>query len=202
LFDWLVLHGTTFLSDLKSLSSELKIKSIHTHKQFFIFAPMRKGSVVFILFLAVSLIALGKEILSGKVIKVTDGDTITILNADLKQIKIRLHGIDTPEEKQDFGTRAKQFTSTLAFGKTVSVKVLNKDRYGRSVGMVFLPDGRSLNKELLRAGLAWHFKQYDKSTEFANLELAARTKKIGVWSMRNAIAPWEFRKMKRGKGKR
>ena len=162
---------------------------------------MRKGSVAFILFLAVSLIALGKEILNGRVIKVTDGDTITILNADLKQIKIRLHGIDTPEEKQDFGTKAKQFTSALAFGKTVSVNVLNKDRYGRSVGIVFLPDGRSLNKELLKAGLAWHFKQYDKSTEFANLELSARTKKLGVWSMGNAIAPWEFRKMKRGKRK-
>ena len=160
---------------------------------------MRKRSVVIILFLTVGSIALGKEILKGRVIKVADGDTITILSGDLKQIKVRLHGVDCPEQKQDFGSRARQFTSALVFGKTVTVKVLNKDRYGRSIGIVILPDGRNLNEELLKAGLAWHFKRYDKGREFADLELTARKKKLGIWSMKNAIAPWEFRRIRKKK---
>ncbi len=96
---------------------------------------------------------------TGKVVGVSDGDTITVLHNG-KGERIRLHGIDCPEKRQAFGKRAKQFTSKLVFGKTVTVQFVDRDRYGRTVGVVLLPDGRSLNHELVRAGLAWMYRRY------------------------------------------
>ena len=90
---------------------------------------------------------------TGRVVGVSDGDTITVLHQG-KPERIRLHGIDCPEKRQAFGNRAKQFTSTLVFSKTVTVQAVDRDRYGRTVGEVLLPDGRSLNRELVRAGFA------------------------------------------------
>ena len=90
---------------------------------------------------------------TGKVVRVSDGDTITVMHNG-KGERIRLHGIDCPEKRQAFGKRAKQFTSKLVFGKTVTVQVMDRDRYGRTVGEVLLPAGRSLNRELVRAGFA------------------------------------------------
>jgi len=77
------------------------------------------------------------------------------------------------------------------------VEVKDIDRYGRTVGIVILPDSTNLNKKLLKAGLAWHYKYFDKSNDFANAEAEARAKKIGVWSLKNPIAPWDFRRAKR-----
>lgn len=119
---------------------------------------------------------------------------MTILTKNNSQVKVRLYGIDCPERHQDFGTRAKLFTSDLSFGKTVEIRVINKDRYGRTVGKVILPDGKMLNKELLRMGLAWHYKQFDNSAEFAGLEQKARQNKKGLWSIKNPVAPWDFRR--------
>ncbi|MEJ6982402.1 thermonuclease family protein [Pedobacter sp. P351] len=124
-------------------------------------------------FLCISFIAFASEILTGKVVAVADGDTITILNSNFQQVKIRLHGIDCPEKSQDFGQKA---TSDLCYGKTVEVQALDTDRYGRTIGLVKLPDGKVLNKELLKAGLAWHYKHYDKSADFASLEETAKKK--------------------------
>jgi len=139
-------------------------------------------------------ISIAQQIVSGKVVKVADGDTITILTADFTQIKVRLHGIDCPERNQDFGNKAKQFTTVQCIGKVVIVKVTDTDRYGRSIGVVALPNGTTLNKELLKAGLAWHYKHYDQSKEYSDLETLARNQKIGIWSIPNAIAPWDFRR--------
>ena len=90
---------------------------------------------------------------------VSDGDTITVLR-DRTQVRIRLYGVDCPETGQDFGSRAKQFTSELAFGKIVKVVPRATDRYGRIVADVVLPDGRVLNDELIKAGLAWWYRQH------------------------------------------
>jgi endonuclease YncB( thermonuclease family) len=110
-------------------------------------------------------------------------------------VKVRLHGIDTPESKQAFGTRARQFTSELAFNQLVTVLVRDTDRYGRLVGEVILPDGRSLNQELVRAGYAWWYKQYaPKDTMLEQLEAEARQAKSGLWADPHPIAPWEWRK--------
>lgn len=135
--------------------------------------------------------------ITGKVVGISDGDTFTILTTNKEQIKIRLYGVDCPESKQDFGTKAKQFTSSLCFGKTVIANIKNNDRYGRKIAFVILPNGRNLNKELLIAGMAWHYKHYDKSTELASLEAMARQKKVGVWSAKNPVAPWEYRQNKK-----
>ncbi len=90
---------------------------------------------------------------TGRVMGVSDGDTITVLHKG-KGERIRLHGIDCPEKRQAFGKRAKQFTSNLVFAKTVTVQILDRDRYGHTVGEVLLADGRSLNRELVRTGFA------------------------------------------------
>jgi endonuclease YncB( thermonuclease family) len=94
------------------------------------------------------------EQFTGKVVGILDGDTIRVLRGG-KAVKVRLHGVDTPEKAQAFGTQARKFTSDLAFQRDVTVQIRATDRYGRLVGDVLLPDGRSLNQELVRAGLAW-----------------------------------------------
>src|SRR5206468_6700975 len=97
----------------------------------------------------------------GRVVGVADGDTITVLH-DGRPEKLRLYGIDAPEKRQAFGQRAKEFTAGLAFGTTVTVRVRDHDRYRRTVAEVVLPDGRSLNQELVRAGYAWWYRRYSK----------------------------------------
>ena len=136
------------------------------------------------------------EMVSGKVISVKDGDTIEILYQN-QALRIRLYGVDAPEKDQDFGQKAKMFTSQLAFSKIVKADIKNKDMYGRSVAEVFLPNGKSLNKELVKNGFAWHYKEYSKDEDLANLEIEAQNKKAGLWSSKNPQAPWEFRKEKK-----
>lgn len=111
-----------------------------------------------------------------------------------KQTRVRLYGIDCPESGQDFSNVAKKFTADKCFRKVVRVEVRDIDRYGRTVGMVILPDSSVLNKELLGAGLAWHYKYFDKSVELAELENEAKAAKRGLWSMKNPIAPWDYRR--------
>ena len=143
--------------------------------------------------------SLSAEIIQGKVIAVKDGDTIEILFKG-KPERIRLYAVDCPEKNQDFGSKARQFTSELVFNKTVKADVINKDMYGRSVAEVFLPDGRSLNRELIKNGFAWHYKEYSKDESLTQLENEAREQNKGLWTDKNAQAPWEFRKeQKNGK---
>jgi endonuclease YncB( thermonuclease family) len=131
----------------------------------------------------------------GKVIGVHDGDTFTLLDENHVQYKIRLHGIDCPELKQAYGKAAKQFASDLIFGRDLYVETTSKDRYGRWIGIVKLPGNTSLNEELLKAGLAWHYTKYDQNPIWAKWEIEARKNKIGLWQESNQIAPWTYRKM-------
>jgi micrococcal nuclease len=135
------------------------------------------------------------ETITGKVVSVSDGDTITILDASKKQYKIRFEHIDAPEKKQPFGEKSKQFVSKLIFGKTVKVKTSIKGRYGRYIGSIYL-DEVNINLEVVKAGLAWHYKRYSKDKTFAAAESLARKKKAGLWIDANPIAPWEFRRNK------
>ena len=134
----------------------------------------------------------GREPFAARVVGVSDGDTITVL-AGTTQVKIRLNGIDCPEKGQPFGARAKQLTSELAFGKSVTVRPSGADRYGRTLGDVLLPDGRVLNHELVAAGMAWHYTRYSKDETLARLERQARAAGLGIWSEARPVAPWEFR---------
>jgi endonuclease YncB( thermonuclease family) len=131
---------------------------------------------------------------TGKVVGITDGDTIRVLHNGAAE-RIRLWGIDCPETKQAFGTRAKQFTGDLAFGQTVIVRVKDIDRYKRTVAEIVLPDGRNLNREIVRAGFAWWYQQYAKhDTALRDLENEARRARRGLWADPKPVAPWEWRK--------
>src|SRR5690606_18221182 len=116
--------------------------------------------------------------ITGKVVAVADGDTFTLLVYGNRQQKIRLHGIDCPEKRQDFGQVATDFTSKQVFGKTITVKPTDTDRYGRTIAIVLLPDQISLNELLLKNGLAWHYTQYDKNPQWKKLEQIARKNKV------------------------
>jgi endonuclease YncB( thermonuclease family) len=127
---------------------------------------------------------------AARVVGISDGDTITVLTPDKAQHRIRLHGIDAPEAGQDFGGRAKQAASALAFGKTVTIKTRDTDRYGRTVAEVILPDGRSLNREMVRQGMAWRYRKYAPAdTELARLESEAKAARRGLWSQPNPVPP-------------
>lgn len=138
------------------------------------------------------------QTITGKVTGVSDGDTIKVLTADKKEVKIRFDGVDCPETGQPFGSTAKQFTSKAVFGKSVEVKVKDTDRYGRTVGVVIV-DGRNLNQSLVKSGMAWWYRKYAPSdATLKQLEFEARQAKIGVWSEpKTAIAPWDWRRGKR-----
>ena len=153
---------------------------------------MRHLFIAFLLFIAFPSFCQ----LSGKVVAISDGDTFTLLTASKKQVKIRLHGIDCPESKQEFGNVAKKFLSDLIFNKTVSVKEKNIDRYGRTIGIVSI-GSVNVNEKLLSAGLAWHYRKYDKNKQWDVLEEQARRNKKGLWINSNAIAPWVYRQSKR-----
>jgi micrococcal nuclease len=134
---------------------------------------------------------------SGRVVGVSDGDTIGVMH-DGRAEQVRLWGIDCPEKGQPFGARARQFTGDLAFGKDVKVIVHDVDRYSRTVGEVILPDGRNLNRELVRAGLAWWYRQYARSDrELRRLETDARADRRGLWADAHPVPPWEWRRVRR-----
>lgn len=151
---------------------------------------MKKSVAVILFFLFLPAIAYSW---TGKCVSVTDGDTIKVMHEG-KAERIRLYGIDCPEKKQPFGTKAKQFTGNLAFSKIVDVEPLEKDRYGRTIAWVYA-NNVCLNKELLKAGLAWHYKKYSNDADLAKTENTARAKKVGLWSIPSSIPPWEWRKM-------
>ena len=136
------------------------------------------------------------ETLEGKVIKIADGDTLTLLTPSNQQVKIRLAGIDTPEKKQPFGNKAKQALSNLAFQKQALVEIAAKDRYGRTIGVVFV-DGLNVNAELVKQGMAWVYRKYTDDERLYVLESEAKQAKRGLWLDKNPIPPWEWRRGKR-----
>lgn len=130
---------------------------------------------------------------NGKVIKVVDGDTYDVLTSDFKTIRIRMNGIDAPEKKQAFGTRSKDYLSSLCFGKMVKIVPINYDRNKRLIADSFTDRGSNLSREMLRAGYAWHFKKYSKDKKMSEDENHARKNRAGLWVDNEPIAPWVFR---------
>ena len=134
-----------------------------------------------------------------EVIGVKDGDTIVLL-IDGAAKTVRLSHIDCPEKKQPFGNRAKQFVSDMCFGKNVAIESDGKaDRDGRLIAEILLEEGINLNKEIVKAGLAWHYKKFSTDSEYADLEIAAQKAQLGLWIDENPIAPWEWRKISKKK---
>ena len=162
----------------------------------------RHHRIRLLLVLAIFLLAsvsLAAEPYQAKVVGIIDGDTITVLH-DRTQTKIRLYGIDTPEKRQAFGNRAKQFTSDQVFGKTVKVVPMDTDRYGRTVALVQSLDAAgTLNEALVQQGYAWVYRKYCKA-EFCpgwlDHEQAAQASGRGLWADPDPIPPWQSRKRK------
>lgn len=138
------------------------------------------------------------ETITGQVVGVVDGDTITVLDAEKVQHKIRLAGIDAPEKTQAFGNRSKESLSYMVFDKTVNVETEKRDRYGRQIGKV-LVDGRDVNLVQVERGMAWFYRQYQREQSpndrklYEAAEDAAKAAKRGLWRDADPVAPWDFR---------
>jgi micrococcal nuclease len=131
----------------------------------------------------------------GKVVGVTDGDTIKVLCEGV-ETKVRLNQIDTPERGQAFGSKAKEGLSNLVFSRTVRLEVVDTDRYGRSVATVWMGE-MDVNREMVRLGFAWAYRKYLQDQTLIEVEAEAKSSRRGLWADPNPIAPWEFRKAKR-----
>jgi endonuclease YncB( thermonuclease family) len=159
-------------------------------------------SIISFLFIVSALFAAGQvKTITGTVVKISDGDTITISDVLQTKTKVRFYGIDAPESKQAFGQEAKFFLDAIIGGKKVDVVVYDIDRYGRSVGIVMC-SGKNINKEMVKSGYAWVYAQYHKlpdRNEWLNLQESAKAQKIGLWQNENCTAPWAWRKAAKNK---
>jgi len=136
-------------------------------------------------------------VFTAKVIHIMDGDTMEVLYQN-HPVKIRLAHIDCPEKRghQPFGTKAKQALSDLCFRQMVTVQGQKYDRYKRLIAVVINDKEQIINQEMIKQGMAWHFKKYSSDPLYAQLEITARKHKVGLWQDSTAIAPWEWRAMK------
>lgn len=129
----------------------------------------------------------------GTVVKVIDGDTFDVRQGQA-QVRVRLFGIDAPERGQAFNRKSKEYMASLVSGKKLRLVVKNKDQYGRTVADAFLADGTHVNAEMVKAGYAWHFRQFSDSKEMARFEQEARSRKKGLWQDEHPVSPWEYRR--------
>ncbi|UOE40644.1 thermonuclease family protein [Chryseobacterium suipulveris] len=136
-------------------------------------------------------------VLKVKIIGVKDGDTVEALYYQFP-MSVRLEHIDAPEKRQPFGTKSKERLSDLCFGKNATIISNGRngsyDSRGRLIAEIFLEDGTNVNKEMVKFGLAWHYKKYSSDADYARLEETAKKNKLGLWSDPNSVSPWSFRK--------
>lgn len=155
--------------------------------------------VISILFLLIYPLGVYADTLAGKVVRITDGDTVVVLDSSNTQYKIRLSGIDAPERSQPFGQRSKEALSALVAGQQVEVDWDKRDRYGRIVGKV-IAQGRDVNLSQVRSGMAWWYRKYADEQSLVDQELyeeaetKARKGKVGLWIDQDPIPPWDWRK--------
>ncbi|WP_435626419.1 thermonuclease family protein [Candidatus Ferrigenium straubiae] len=133
---------------------------------------------------------------TGNVVGVADGDTITVLDENKIQHKVRLAEIDAPEKAQAFGNKSKQALSALVFDKQVSVVEQGQDRYKRTIGRVYQGDV-DVSAEQVKQGMAWVYRKYSKDKTLLPLEDEAKSQRLGLWADSNPTPPWEWRHSKR-----
>ena len=148
-------------------------------------------NIVFTLLLLLHTV-LHADILTGKVVSVTDGDTIKVLTKDKTLYKIRLNGIDAPEKSQAFGKKSKANLSKLAADRIADIHYKKKDRYGRILGTVYV-DHHDMNLRQIEDGYAWVYRRYCKRADYYKAEEYARNKKLGLWYDKYPIPPWDYR---------
>jgi endonuclease YncB( thermonuclease family) len=145
-------------------------------------------------------------VFKARVINVADGDTVTVLDEAFAEHKIRLMGIDAPEKSQAYGKVSKQSLNEMAGGQELSVDAVKRDRYGRLVGKLLARDGRDINLEQVRRGMAWHYTDYAREqsgvdrVRYADAQRWARADRKGLWSDATPTPPWDYRKAKRTSG--
>ncbi|WP_198374025.1 thermonuclease family protein [Neoroseomonas rubea] len=132
--------------------------------------------------------------LRGRVVGISDGDTLTLLTPAREEVRIRLSDIDTPERGQPYGDRARHELSNLAFDRQVRIEVRDIDRYGRTVGRVYV-GSTDISAELIKRGAAWVFRRYSNDPVLLRLEAEARAARRGLWALPEAqrVAPWDWR---------
>jgi endonuclease YncB( thermonuclease family) len=130
---------------------------------------------------------------TARVVKIADGDTITVLKTGNTQERVRFASIDAPERGQPYGAKAKDALAALVFGQPVRVEVVDMDRYGRTVGSVWVVDVNA-NAEMVRQGFAWVYRKYSDDPALLALEAEARNAKKGLWADPNPLPPWEWRR--------
>ncbi len=159
------------------------------------------GRVIVAAFLLLAAPIAFAESLTGKVAKVADGDSITVLDNTNTQHRIRLQGIDAPERKQSFGNASRKYLASLVAGKEITVKWDKRDRYRRIVGVIIV-DGQDVNLAQVKAGMAWFYRYYQKELSrenrklYAQAEDQARSGRLGLWQDKNPMPPWEWRRQR------
>lgn len=138
-------------------------------------------------------------ILTGKVIKIVDGDTYDILLGKNVTQRIRMAGIDAPEKGMPFYRRSKEFLSELCIGETVRIKRTDIDRNGRWIAQTYNQNGTELGLLMIQSGYAWHFKKYSSDIHLAQAERKAQQEKLGLWIEPQPTPPWEWRMIRRNK---
>ena len=142
----------------------------------------------------------------GKVVKVSDGDTVHVLQHEKTLLKIRLYGIDAPEKKQPYGQKCREELAQRVAGHSVKVWLREQDRYGRWIGKVTYSskgEWKDVGLDLLQIGCAWHYKAFEKRQtvddrkSYAQAESLGRSRQLGLWKERSQVAPWDFRKESR-----
>jgi endonuclease YncB( thermonuclease family) len=160
---------------------------------------LKKLSFFFIVLFLINTIDSNADVLNGRVVGISDGDTITVLDKTRKEHKVRLMGIDAPEKSQAFGNEAKQTLSNYIYKKEISVEFKKYDKYKRIVGKVTL-DGHDICLQMIHDGMAWHYTDYKKEQSktdrmlYLEAEANARELKIGLWIDLQPIEPSKFRK--------
>ncbi len=133
----------------------------------------------------------------GKVIAIIDGDTYDILLGENKTVRVRMEGIDAPEKGMPYYKIAKNYLGKMSFKKNIRLEITGKDSRGRILAYSYLDDGRELSHEMIKAGMAWHFKNYSSDSLLSHSEIKARNSKTGLWSDNNPMPPWENRRLHR-----
>jgi endonuclease YncB( thermonuclease family) len=154
------------------------------------------------LLLALSLVTSAlAETVTGVIVGITDGDTLTLLTPAKAQLKIRLAEIDAPESGQPWGKKSKAMLSALAYGRQARLVITDKDRYGRFVARVYI-GSTDVNAEMVRRGGAWAFRRYLTDRSILKLEAAAKRGRFGLWSMppEQIVPPWDWRANRRSVG--
>jgi endonuclease YncB( thermonuclease family) len=154
--------------------------------------PWRRAMLLGCCAFVIAISAVGAEPIAYRVVSVHDGDTLTVLDASNVQHKVRLHGIDAPERRQPFGTKARERLAELTHGKSVRVLPVDRDRYGRTVARIEV-EGQDVNRQMIADGLAWHYTRYSKDAAMAGAERDARAARRGLWADAAPVPPWEWR---------